>query len=84
MSVYLSGKPGYVSVYLSGKPSYVSVYLSGKPSSGENVPDVVSGIRVQQSLRLEERRSVQSLVLSEDAQDSRWGHTQTKGLIGVI
>ena len=60
------------------------VYLSGEPGSGENVPDVVGGIGVQQSLRLEERRSVQSLVLPEDAQDGRWGCTQTKCLIGVI
>ena len=65
---------------------YVAIgsYLSGISGSGEDVPDVVGGIGVQQSLRLEERRSVQCLVLPEDAQDSRWGHTQTKGLVGVI
>lgn len=63
---------------------YAGVYLSSEPGPGENVPDVVGGIGVQQSLRLEERRSVQSLVLPEDAQDGRWGRTQTKCLIGVI
>ena len=36
---------------------YAGVYLSGEPGPGENVPDVVGGIGVQQSLRLEERRS---------------------------